>query len=70
MDRPDRVGLGQRQQVVVAAQVARMVAEPVAAVAGLVEARSAWSIVPIAPSSTRIRSASMPSRAGRAGSRA
>ena len=37
MDRPHGIGLGQRQQVVVALQVAWVVPEPVAAVPRLVE---------------------------------
>ena len=37
MDRRDRVGLGQAQQVAVAAQVARVVAEALAAEVGLAE---------------------------------
>ena len=37
MDRPDRLGLGQAQEIAVAAHVARVVAEPLAAELGLGE---------------------------------
>jgi hypothetical protein len=48
-------GLGQDQHVVGAAQVAGVVPEPLAAERGLVQERSRWIIVPMAPSRTRMR---------------
>ena len=46
VDRPDDVGLGEAEQVAVAAQVAVPVGEPLTAVAGLVRARAPGSSCP------------------------
>ena len=55
VDAADDVGAGQHQQVVVAAQILRVIREALAAEIGLGE-RWRWIIVPIAPSRMRIRS--------------
>ncbi len=62
VDRADEIGAGEGQQVVVAAQVARVAVEALAAVLASVSTWR-WIIVPIAPSSTRMRCFSAACRA-------
>ena len=61
MDLAHGVGLGQAQEVVVAADVAVVVREALPRKSASVKAWR-WSSVPIAPSSTRIRSRRSPGR--------